>query len=118
MTRHLTWDAACPTVGSLTTGEIAVKVKVTDKIGVAKPGTMKAYRKNPGDFTSAAQAASSHAKKLGKPIILVPGLAYMSRVWHLTTEDESLGKFGIPTGGAVLGAHVCQAGNVHYAELS
>ena len=62
------------------------------KLGNLKPGKLKDYKSNPGDFNSAAAYAVTSAKKFKAPMLVVPGNSYGSAVFHILKDGEDLKK--------------------------
>jgi len=79
-------DTANPKWNFINSKEIG---QVTD----ARPGL---WRKTPGDFTAASQAAAHYAKKQGVSMQVVPGNSFGHKVFHiLPIHDDAIGKAGI-----------------------
>lgn len=59
---------------------------------------VKNYRRSPGDFTCAANAAFYYAKKHKKRMLIVPGNSYGRSIFHITTEDDDIKKYTVLSG--------------------
>ena len=64
----------------------------SEKIGKVTAPTASKWRKAPGDFTSAAQAAGFYAKQQGKPMMIVRGNSYGAKVWQIMPIDDDIHK--------------------------
>lgn len=93
-----------------------MNITITDTIGNAKPGKVRAYRSNPSDFTIASQAAAHYAAKNGERMIVVPGNSYGRAVFHIARESDPISKFGALS--AIRVAVVEMNGTVHGATAA
>jgi len=75
-------------------------VKILNKIGdvTNEKGAVNAYRRNPGDATTAAIAALYYAKMWGEDMVLVPGGSYGVKVFHIARTQDRLEKYTAKAG--------------------
>jgi hypothetical protein len=80
---------------------------------------VKAYRKCPGDFNLAANAAAYYAAKQNTVMVVIPGNSYMSKVFHVVPEGSDLSRFTCGMGNKVIAIAVVDPDStVWRAELS
>ena len=95
-----------------------MQVTTLDLIGTANSkSAVNAYRKAPGDFNKAANAAAHYAKKNNAEMVIIPGNSYGSRVFHIGRKADSVSKY-VGWQATVIGAIVNVDGTVYRAELS
>lgn len=76
-------------------GRLTESIIVTDlkHIGDITEPTLKYWKKNPSDFTSACQAAMVYSKKFNEDMVVLPGNSYMSRVYQIVRKTEDVSKY-------------------------
>jgi hypothetical protein len=73
--------------------ESSMEISNEKKIGDVTEPSIKPWKKSPGDFTSACQAAAVYAKKFGEDMVVLPGNSYGSRVFQIVKKTEPISKY-------------------------
>lgn len=63
------------------------------KIGKVTDFTVKLWKKSPGDFTSACQAAGFYSRKYNEDMLVVPSNSYGAKIFHIIRKTDDLAKY-------------------------
>lgn len=72
-----------------------MQIKIQSTIGKTskRKAVVKAYKRNPGNFDCAVHAAAYYAKRNSERMVVVSSNSYMSKVYRIARETDSLSQF-------------------------
>lgn len=88
------------------------------KLGDVKymSGSVKRWRKEPGNLSNAVYAAFHYAKKFDQKMYIITGNSYMNKVYHIS-DNLKLDKFGVINNSVVTIGVVYPDGEVYQKNL-
>ena len=95
-----------------------MKIEQQEFLGQIDPSGVRAYKRQPWDFSAASGYACKLAQDANENRLIVLGNSYGRRVFHIATPKDDLAKFlGFNPPAGVKGVVVTPSGHVHYARL-
>lgn len=71
----------------------SIKFEETKKLGTVTNFSTKEWKKSPGDFTFACQAAAFYARKENADMLVIPSNSYGSKVFQVSRMTDDLRKY-------------------------